>query len=188
MRTCQKHQIFFLIILLCVCVFTGCAGQPTEFSDTTVSPTDIDGPIIATSSDPSTPIIFELILSKAPRLEESAELTFTISSVLDAPGTKAEILLPDGAVLMDGNLTWSGDLVANKPVQFQATMKFINEGSWIIEAKARHELESGDIWADAAYIYLHITENKGYVGFPTQPPSEPGEQEIPSPPGVEPEQ
>jgi hypothetical protein len=186
MITFQKHQIFCSIILLSIWVFSGCAGQPTESSDTAIPPTDATGPIIATSADPSTPLTVELILSKAPRLEEPADLSFTISSVLDAPGTTAEILLPEGAALVDGNLTWSGDLPANQPVQLQATMKFVEEGNWMIEAKARHELESGDVWADAAYIYLHITENKGQVGFATQPPPELGEQEVPTPPAVEP--
>jgi hypothetical protein len=195
MRTFQKLQKLRSIILLSVWVFAGgCAGQPTEYSDTAISPTDTAisptdtaGPIVATSSDPSTPITVKLILSKAPRLEEPADLAFIVSSVLDAPGTTVEILLPEGSVLVDGNLNWSGDLAANQPIQLQATMKFVKEGNWTIEAKARRDLENGDVWADAAYIYLHVTENTGQVGFSTQPPPELGEQEVPTPPGVEPQ-
>jgi len=186
MRTLQKHPYLCAIVLLCVWVFAGCAGPPAESSDTAIPPTDATGPIIATSADPSTPITVELILSKAPRLEESAELTFTISSVLDAPGTTAEIVLPEGSALVDGKLTWSGDLAANQPVRLQAKMKFVEEGNWTIEAKARRELDSGDVWADAAYIYLHITESAGKVGFSIQPSPELGEQEVPTPPAVDP--
>jgi len=186
MRTLQKHPYLCAIVLLCVWVFAGCAGPPAESSDTAIPPTDATGPIIATSADPSTPITVELILSKAPRLEEPAELTFTISSVLDAPGTTAEIVLPEGSALVDGKLTWSGDLAANQPVQLQAKMKFVEEGNWTIEAKARRELDSGDVWADAAYIYLHITESAGKVGFSIQPSPELGEQEVPTPPAVDP--
>ena len=186
MRTFQTPKFILCIILLSIWVLIGCAGQVNDSSDTVSPPTDTTQPIVATSSDPSTPITVQLILSKAPKLEEPADLTYKVSSVLDAPGTTAEILLPEGAVLIDGELTWIGDLEANEPVQLKATMKFVKEGNWIVEAIARRDLENGDVWADAVQIYLHITEDAGQVGFPTQPPSELGEQEVPTPPAVEP--
>ena len=168
-------------------MFISCAGQPTDYPEKDIPQTDTTEPIVSTSSDTFTPITSKLILSKAPRLEEPADLTFIVSSVLDAPGTTAEILLPEGAVLVGGVLSWAGDLVADQPVQLQATIKFVKEGNWMIEAKARHELENGDVWADAVYIYLNVSENSGQVGFSTQPPSEPGKQEVPSPPAVDPQ-
>jgi hypothetical protein len=186
MRACLSYACLCALILLCLWVIAACAGLPSELSETAPSPSETSGPIVATSSDTSTPITVELILSKAPRLEEPAELIFIFSSVLDAPRTTAEIVLPEGAVLLDGKLNWSGDLAANQPVQIQATMKFIKEGNWMIEAKARHELENGDVWADAAYIYLFVTKNRGQVGYATQLPPEMGEREVATPPPVEP--
>jgi hypothetical protein len=57
-----------------------------------------------------------LILSKIPVLNEQVDLTFTFSSVLDAPATTAQILLPKGARLIEGGLTWSGNLRANERI------------------------------------------------------------------------
>jgi hypothetical protein len=187
MRTNQQWTNFLAVMFIIIWLLAGCAGPPTVNSATATPQSDIVEPIVSTSADTSTPITVKLILSKAPRLDEPADLTVIVSSVLDAPGTTTEILLPEGAVLVNGKLTWSGDLVANQQVQLQATIKFVKQGNWTIEAKARRELENGDVWGDAVYIYLHVTENAGQVGFPTQPPSETGEQEEPTPPSVEPQ-
>lgn len=127
-----------------------------------------------------------MILSKTPGLNEPVDLTFTFSSILAAPGTTATITLPDGAALIEGDLEWTGDLEPEEPHTLQATIIFESEGNWTIEAKARHEVGNGDVWGDAAYIYLHVSEEGGHVGFPTEPPPRSSGEEVPSPPPVEP--
>jgi hypothetical protein len=127
------------------------------------------GPVESAPSNPSTPITVRLTLSKAPRLNEQADLTFIINSALEAPGTTATITLPDGAVLVDGDLGWSGDLVPEQPQTLQATIMFEREGNWAIEGKALCPLDNGDVWGDAAYIYLNVTEEAGQVGFSAEP-------------------
>jgi hypothetical protein len=163
--------------------------SPTErevSEGTGISPTESSGPIESAPSDPSTPITARLILSKVPKLNEVVNLTFTFSSVLDAPGTSAAILLPDGAVLVDGDLEWAGDLAANNPQSLQARFKFITEGNFTLEAKALRPLDNGDVWGDAAYIYLHVSEESSHVGFSTEPPPYSSDKEAPSPPSVNP--
>jgi hypothetical protein len=150
---------------------------------------EASGPIESAPSEPSTPITVRLILSKAPRLNEQAELTFIIASVSEAPGTTATITLPEGAVLVEGDLEWSGDLVAEQPQTLQVTIMFVSEGNWTIEAKALRPLDNGDVWGDAAYIYLYVSEEVGHAGFSTEPPPSSRDalgEEVPSPPPVEP--
>jgi len=98
----------------------------------------------------------------------------------------ATILLPDGAALIDGALEWAGDLAADEPLTLQARIKFVREGNWTIQAKALRPLQSGDVWGDAGYIYLHVSEEAGHVGFPTEPPPRSSDEEVPSPPPLEP--
>jgi hypothetical protein len=143
-------------------------------------------PIESAPSNASTPITAHLTLAKAPGLNEPVQLTFTFSSVLEAPGTMATITLPGGAVLVEGSLTWTGDLKPNEPQMLQVTIMFVREGNWTIEAKALHEVGNGDVWGDAAYIYLNVSETTGQLGFPTEPPPPSSGEEVPSPPPVEP--
>ena len=145
-------------------------------------------PIESAPSDVSTPITARLILSKLPLLNEPVALTFIVSSTLEAPGTTATIILPDGAVLVDGNLEWAGALKPSEPHILQATILFESEGKWIIEAKSLHEVGNGDVWGDIAHIYLTVLEEASHFGFPIEPPPQSSGQEAPTPPPVEPSQ
>ena len=181
-----------LTVIASLLVLVGCVRAPTtspatalphtEVPKTGYPSTDTEGPVESAPSDGSTPITVRLILSKAPKLGEPVDLTFIVSSILDAPGATATILLPDGAIVMDGDLEWVGDLGAKEPLTLRASMKFVDEGNWTIEAKALRELETGDVWGDAAYIYLYVTEEAGHVGFSTETPPRSSDQEAPTPP------
>jgi len=185
-----------LTVIASVLALTSCVSAPAtspaiaspqaEILETVSPPTETPEAVESAPSDGSTPITVRLILSQVPQLNEPADLTFTVSSVLDAPGTTASILLPEGAVLIDGDLEWAGDLAADEPLILRASIKFVNEGNWTIEAKALRALESGDVWGDAAYVYLYVSEEAGHVGFSTEPPPRSSDEEAPSPPPVEP--
>ena len=53
-------------------------------------------PVEDTATAPSSPIGVDLSISNTPALNETAEITCTITSVFDAPNTSAQIILPDG--------------------------------------------------------------------------------------------
>jgi hypothetical protein len=122
-----------------------------------------------------------LILSKIPVLHEQVDLTFNFSSVRAAPGTTAEFVLPKGVALVEGNLSWSGDLLPDEMRTMFVTIEFVEEGNWTIEAKARYELENGDVWGDAAYLYLFVSETVSHSGFSTQQPQESSVEDAPIP-------
>ena len=156
------RQIKILLILMTgALILAGCA-KTTAIS----APAPIYG---HSTGEIRTPISVLLILSHAPRLDESVQLTLIITSTLDAPSTSAEILLPPGAVATSGSLSWMGDLQAQQPQQLQATIKFAQEGDWTLQGKALRPAGGRDIWGDLAVIYLHVTREAGQVGFPKEP-------------------
>ncbi len=166
----RKTPIAQLAILLIVGAQAGCSGIPAANAPAVAPLVPWVGTVESSrSGDVSSPITVKLILSKAPRLNEEADLTFIISSIYDAPGTQASLTLPEGAVLTSGAATWSGDVKANEPQVLSGRILFTTEGNKIIEAKALCDVASGDRWGDAAYIYLQVTQDAGYVGFPQSP-------------------
>jgi len=109
------------------------------------------------------------------------DLTFNFSSILDAPATKAWIVLPEGTRLLKGDLEWSGDLASNQSQTLSVTFEFIEEGNWTLEGRARHEMENGDVWGDAAYLYLFVSETDSHLGFSSSIDDLPGEPDATPP-------
>ncbi len=58
--------------------------------------------------DPETPIHAKLSIQTPTALGQPTTLTCQVTSTQDAPGTTAQIELPDNATLRDGSLTWQG--------------------------------------------------------------------------------
>jgi len=125
-------------------------------------------------------------MSKVPLLNEVVELAFTFSSASDAAGTTATILLPNTVTLVSGDLEWAGDLKAGDLQTLEAAIRFTQQGNWTIEARASSALEGGDSWGDAAYIYLYVSEKSSHIGFDTNQPPLSTEQNVPTPPSIDP--
>ena len=103
---------------------------------------------------PSAPIEVCLAISNAPALNQTAELTCTITSHEDAPNTTAQIKLPEGFELISGDLTWKGDLEKNSQKSFKATVKSVKTGNWAIEAIAESKLKDAESYKAADHVYV----------------------------------
>ena len=154
--------IRWLVIIITVIAAASCVNQTPITPDNTET---IKQPITSAPSDTHTPIMTSLALSKLPELNEVVDLTLTISTATDAPGTKAEIVLPKDAELTAGELTWSGDLAIDDPIILNASVRFTALGDKELVGKASSEMNNGDVWGDTAYIYIHITEEGGFIGY-----------------------
>ena len=64
---------------------------------------------------PSSPMTVVLSISSAPALNQTANLTSSITSLVNATNTSAEIILSDGFVLEGGNLSWYGNIADADP-------------------------------------------------------------------------
>jgi len=161
---CSLLAIFTLLVM------SGC-GVPDETIGTIPLNSDnnsMSNETIGTppSNLPSTsefsPLNVTLYMEKAPRLNEAAIVICSVKSIgHDAPNTTAIINLPEGAVLVSGNLDWQGDLTADVPVQFSAVIKFVEEGRWIIEAFANHTVDESYGWRDDDYINVDVRADAG---------------------------
>ena len=116
------------------------------------------------------PIIVELGLSKAPKLDETVELNWIIRAVWDMPNCEGRVELPEGAIKVAGDLVWSGALKQDIPVQLSATIKFVKEGEWAIRGVAKGIIDENNSWSDVDYIFLKVTKDSGQFVTPGKEP------------------
>jgi hypothetical protein len=110
----------------------------------------------AHATPPRTPITVSLSISETPRLYETASLTVEVQSVLEAPGTVVELVLPEGVTAE--RTRWTVDLKAGRPVTVTTTWSFVAEpGNVSLSARAIREVGPGDVWGDMASIPLHLS-------------------------------
>jgi hypothetical protein len=147
-------------------------------------------PVPPTES-PSGPIKVELSLPYAPAVNETIDITCTVSSIIDAPNTTVIItssrrLTSEDSYSMarpyvDGsNMTQTLNLKANQPVSFSASMVFKEPGLWEINAVAsctidkqtdkqrtdKHQTEKYKLRRGFDAIYLTISSDKSELGWP----------------------
>ncbi|MDD3292355.1 MAG: PKD domain-containing protein [Methanocellales archaeon] len=135
----------------------------------TPSPTPTSTSTRTQSSVPSAGLEVILSISNAPALNETAELRCTIITfVYDASNVTAQIKLPEGLILVDGNLNWAGDIIVPEEeklkhprpnrsdpeyarlleeyeypegkVELSAVVKSVEIGNWTINAIAWYDV------------------------------------------------
>jgi len=110
----------------------------------------------AQATPPRTPITVSLSISETPRLYEEASLTIEVRSVLDAPATAVELVLPEGVTAE--RTQWTVDLKAGRPVTLTTSWSFVAEpGNVSLSARATREVGPGEVWGDMAAIPLHLS-------------------------------
>ena len=122
----NRSTILILSAVLIAAALSGCVQEisdhgieipsPTPQPNVTTSPTPTPTSkgTTPTQSVPSTGMEVDLSISNAPALNQTAELTCTITSISDAYNTTAQITLPEGLVLVSGNLYWTGDIIVSE--------------------------------------------------------------------------
>lgn len=144
-----------LVLLLSSLFLNGCNSSSNE------NPTLQD-------SEPSSGINIILSMSEPPLLNVPVELTWTVwSHKWDLPDSNAEVRLPEGASLVDGELTWHGDLIDDVPVSFNSTIVFNQTGRWTIEGVAKHQTNETDGEGDSDFIFVNVGTKKNEFGWPT---------------------
>jgi hypothetical protein len=121
---------------------------------------------------PATPIHAELSIDELPPLGEPATLTCEVSSALAAPGTTAQIELPAGAHLVDGDLSWEGNLRAGRSISFKATVTFNAAGDAAVFCRALRPIDANNSWGDLAALYLSVGRGETESGFAPVGPAE----------------
>jgi hypothetical protein len=125
-------------------------------------------------NESSDPILLALDISKAPKLGEEAVLTCRITSLHDVADLPTKITfstwqkattgteIPGTNLLVNGDLEWRGSLKVGEPIEFSATIKFPEEGDWLIHGQG-DILTNGTGSADE--IRMNITRDRGSFGW-----------------------
>ena len=116
--------------------------------------------------DPLSRITTHLSISYPPKLNEPAELICTIIPYIDCPDVKAEIVLPEEAMLIDGILEWQGDLAANTAVNYLAKIGFNETGDFRIDTGLWRWFDGNYSWQVTDSLYLQIGVNESQFSGP----------------------
>jgi len=96
------------------------------------------------------PIVLNITVSdftKPEGLNSEANLTVTVTPKEDISNVSIKIWLPEGIQLVNGNLTWSGNLIANTSVALNVRIRMVELGEWHIFANVEENcLESDGKW------------------------------------------
>jgi len=116
----------------------------------------------------SSPIV-DLSISHAPLVNEPAEITCTVTTLIDYPNMNAQIksTYGDALALVDGSLEWHGDLIANVPATFSAQVVFRYSGYYNIGWRVWQTGKEYS-WANPGLICLIIGEDES--SFCEKPP------------------
>ncbi|MGQ0602631.1 MAG: hypothetical protein ACT4QE_13165 [Anaerolineales bacterium] len=162
-----------LLSLLITAWLVGCANElivttPTVPATRTPTPTPPATPSPVSSptvEDPSTPLIIQLSMAKAPKLDEEVDVVLEIRAYRDAPGTTAELVLPSQARLISGELNWQGDVSVDQPVRLTIRIAFTQTGEYVVEANALRVIDADMIWGDNDSIFLTVKQDSGQFGW-----------------------
>jgi hypothetical protein len=108
----------------------------------------------------SSPIV-DLSISHVPLVNETAEITCTLTTLIDYSDMNAQIVLTygDDLALVDGSLEWHGDLAANVPATFSALVAFTRSDVYVIGWRV-WQTGKESTWLNPGLICLNIGEEE----------------------------
>jgi hypothetical protein len=87
-------------------------------------------------SSPTSAMSVKASISPEPIVGQVVVLHIELSTKTYAPNTTLTVTLYDGIELVNGDLTWLGDLSVDQPVTIDTTIRVIKEGEWPINIYA----------------------------------------------------
>jgi hypothetical protein len=142
--------VIFFILIIAVFIWNS-SVETSEYTSTNV------------------PVHIAVNIDRAPRINETANVRWNVSSDEEMPQVNAFLELPSGVQLVSGIVDWQGSLSAGDSKQLLATIKVVKEGILGIQAVVRTEPdENGDSWSDVDYVYLTVTASESKIGLPTE--------------------
>jgi len=173
-------------------VFSLLAAGCAKTVSTPGSKTEGQTPVYTATSAPGPDIRVTLSLSGPPMLGQPVQLTATFAlaeGIKSAANVTARVILPGGLELVSGKLTWQGDMVLGTEYKIAATIRAVETGDWMIEARASYRMTDRGrvigVLGGTKYLWaLVYTDNATVSDRPTQPTEAPAP--IPSKPPTEP--
>jgi hypothetical protein len=98
-----------------------------------------------------------------PILNQEVEIIFTVKPITDSLETRIQIHLPEGIELIQGDLSWEGNLKEDEVVEIKVTVKPIREGQWEIWSYVEGLLDGIADKSLTYYLYLLTSRDNGQV-------------------------
>ena len=146
-HVCGKWEKSIVVILMCI-VCTGCINQD-KGAETAVALEDY--------------FRGDFSVTGEPVLNQDVEIVFTVNPVLKAPNTEIRFYLPEGIELVQGDLTWKGDIKKDELVQIKITVKPIQEGQWIMHSYVESVFSSKRKEHYTYYLVFLTSKESGQV-------------------------
>jgi len=193
----MKHLI--VIILTCMLPILPAVGCDQDQAE----PASKETPTVPISeknipTEPSPPITVDLSFPDgAPSLNQEAKLICIFKTLRDLKNVTVEIRLPEGFELINGELSWMGDISAGDELKIiDTTIRAVEIGNWAIEIRQsmnpekQSNLSFYPDWQDG--IYVSVSEDSAEWGI--RPPwfKEPNSlkendtKDLPEPPAAPP--
>jgi hypothetical protein len=134
-----------------------------------------------TLNETSDPILLMLNISKAPKVGEESILTCRITSLHDIADFPTTITftkwqkattgteVPGNDLLVKGDLAWRGSLKSGQSVEFSSTIKFPEEGDWLIHGQGNILTTNIGNNAFSNEIRMTINRDRGSYGWKSYP-------------------
>jgi len=106
---------------------------------------------------PSSTMSANISFNETPLLNQNADLTVELLSIVNATNTTANITLPPEVELIDGEIQWNVSLIENVTSNHTITIKINATGNFTIETKARDPPSGLSYMGAKKMVYLNIT-------------------------------
>lgn len=103
------------------------------------------------------PLTAHLSFSNAPALNQTANITYTLTPSVDLKvNVSKDISLPEGFIFVDSNLPTNQIMLSKgKTYKFNATLKAVETGNWMIYA------------SPGVYAYVHVSNDTAWISDST---------------------
>lgn len=163
----QKQYLILGIIVVAIVVVVILVVRyiPTKISVITQNPILINKNR-EPSGEASSPMDIELSVTRFSN-DKISEITMKVGKRIgfktesfQANNTRAEIQLPEGLELIDGNPIWEGDLTGDEVAEFKIKVKAFKNGEWTVKANAICEKSPGYKFGDSERFYILVKDNE----------------------------
>jgi len=154
------HKLFFFFISAVILLTT--FSKPT-FGENLLNQSP--NPTLYQRDTVSTPIQTTLSMDHVPILGEPVIVTCEVASVLDAPHTTAQIELPDNTQVIEGTISWEGDIIVGEAIRFSATILFDTTGDKSIFCRSIRVVDEENSWGDLSALYISIGVMKSLKSY-----------------------
>lgn len=103
------------------------------------------------------PMHAKLSYSESPRLWEVVHVELTVESAENAPDTEVGIVVPKGFSVVDGSVSWRGDLMIGSTVAMPLTLRAEKIGNWTLVGYGKSHGHRNQI-GSSDFVYFTIGE------------------------------